>query len=97
MFVVFTLLHVGFRVFTFERYTRFAQNVKMQNHCVIFFTRRFAVDPGDGEHISYKINHSATRANLCARADKNEDGDDIIVFRAARVGIYLFASYICVA
>ena len=63
-----------------------AQNPAAHPRGVIFFSRKFAVDPGDGRHISYKINHSAQQANLRVVAERADaSGDDIFVFRAARV------------
>ena len=65
------------------------QNPTAHPRGVIFFAnlraRKFAVDPGDGGHISYKINHSVQHANLRVVAERAESGDDIVVFRAARV------------
>lgn len=65
------------------------QNPAAHPRAVIFFAnlraRKFAVDAGDGGHISYKINHSAQQANLRVVAEKAESGDAIVVLRAARV------------
>ena len=52
---------------------------------MIFFARGFAVDPGDGEDVSYKINHSVLRANLRATTARMADGTRGILFRALRV------------
>ena len=52
---------------------------------MLFFTRKFAVDPGEGCHISYKINHSAYRANLHVLAMQTSDGLGAVVFQAKRV------------
>ena len=61
------------------------QNPAAHPHGIIFFARTFCIDPGDGEDISYKINHSVKRANLRAVVEQGDSGEHIIVFRAARV------------
>lgn len=63
------------------------QNPQAHPHGVIFFAGSFAVDPGKGEHVSYKINHSATRPNLRATTAKASDDSDMVVLRASRVRV----------
>lgn len=67
--------------------TRHAQDPNARPRGVIFFARRFAVDPGEGAHISHKINHSAELPNLRAVARRSDDdgGERVIFFLAARV------------
>ncbi len=52
----------------------------------VFFGRGFAVDPGLGNHLSHKVNHSRLRANVRAVADGG---------RGARRGIVLIALRVC--
>jgi len=63
----------------------FAQNPKQYGTTIIFEASSFAVDPGDGSHISYKINHGTRRANLTPRAMKTSTGQKTVVFCAVRV------------
>ena len=56
-----------------------------QRHGVIFFSTTFAVDPGEGSHLSYKINHSKLRTNCRAVATTTASAESCIVLRATRV------------
>ena len=51
----------------------------------VFSSTTFAVDPGMGDHISHKINHSRRRPNARAREGRTSKGEKCIVFRALRV------------
>ena len=51
----------------------------------IFFASTFAVDPGDGAHISHKINHSRSCANTIATQDWTSKREPCIVLRAKKV------------
>ena len=55
----------------------------------IFEGKEFAVDPGDGEHISHKVNHSRRAANAESRPAKTSNNERCIVLRARRV------SFVC--
>ena len=51
----------------------------------VFFAATFAVDPGKGDHLSHKINHSRRRPNARSRIGKTSDGTPCILIRAMRV------------
>ncbi len=51
----------------------------------IFLSTSFAVDPGMGDHISHKINHSRVHPNAEAREARTSHGVRCIVLRAKRV------------
>ena len=51
----------------------------------VFFSTTFAVDPGMGDHVSHKINHSRRHPNARAKEDRTSKGIKCIVLRALRV------------
>ena len=51
----------------------------------VFFATGFAVDAGNGDHISHKINHSRRKANVKPTVCKTSQGEHCIVLQAMKV------------
>jgi len=77
--------HFSRRSFVFRAVLMLSKDAGQRGRTVIFFARGFAVDPGDGRHVSYKINHSAHRANLVVTTTNTSNGERAIILRASRV------------